>query len=64
MNLGAQIMLYLFVSFIPLSELWFVFTLLYVLAKDMKDASSHSHFSVQETYLWNGKYDFESKKMQ
>lgn len=54
----------LFVSFFLPSKLWFIFTYLYVSAKDVKNVSSHVHLSVQETYLWDGKYDFESKKMQ
>ena len=36
----------------------------YVSAKDVKDVSSPSHLSVQETYLWDGENDFESKKVQ
>lgn len=57
-------MLYLFVSSIAPSKLLFIFTHLNVSAKDGKDVSSHSHLSVQETYLWDEKYDFELKKMQ
>lgn len=66
LNLGAQIMLYmtLFVSSFSHSKFEFGFTHQYVSAKDVKGISSPLHLSVQETYIWDGKYDFESKKMQ
>lgn len=66
LNPGAQIMLYMtiFISSFFTVNLEFGFTHQYVSAKDVKGVSFPSHFSVQEIYLWDGKYDFEAKKMQ